>query len=109
MMGRKFRGDLPDGVDAVVVACEVRAGMWLLDSETGEWANVKQAGRGNVCVGFGGMRTWWMSLRKLGEREFALDEPVTVRIPDPRLPGDDDADTESDHPPIQTAKGPTRG
>lgn len=91
---RKFRGTLPEGHDAVVTAYEVRQGMWLLDPETGEWANVKQAGRGNVCAW--GTRTWRVSLRRLGAREFSLDEVVTVRVPRPRTPGDDDADTETE-------------
>lgn len=91
---RKFRGTLPEGHDEVVAVYEVRQGMWVLDPETGEWANVKQAGRGNVCAW--GRRTWRVSLRKLGEREFSLDEVVTVRVPRPRTPGDDDADTETD-------------
>lgn len=105
-MARKFRGALPDGVDAVVAACEVRAGMWLLDPETGEWGNVKQAGRANVCVGFGGVRTWRVSLRKLGAREFAVDEPVTVRVAAPMPEASThDADTEPDEPTTQNTKG----
>lgn len=92
-MARKPVSVLPDGGDVVVRADEVRAGMWLLDPETGEWGSVKQAGVGNACVGFGGVRTWRVSLRKLGAREFGVDEQVTVRVPaDMHARRTDDAD-----------------
>lgn len=47
-MARKPVSILPEGGDVQARADEVRAGMWLLDPETGEWGKVKQAGIGNA-------------------------------------------------------------
>lgn len=72
---------LPPGTDETISASEIRVGMWVIDPESGEWPNVKQSGRGNACTGFGGQKTWVVSLRRFGHRELSVDAPVTVRRP----------------------------
>lgn len=80
MARRRLEGAPPVGRDATVAVSRVRDGMWIVDPETGEWANVKQSGRMNVCTGFGGQPKWALSLRTLGAREMSMDTAIQIRV-----------------------------
>lgn len=73
---------LPDGHDKVVTADEVRHGMWMIDPQTGEWAQVKQfhrRRRSSETHRFGETKAF-ISLRRAGGRELDLSDPVTIRV-----------------------------
>lgn len=82
-MGKGRLATLPTGQDQVVLAGAVRAGMWMIDPETGEWALVKQfEKRRYLSEGAGKVSPVCLSLRRLGAREMDPETPVTVRVPD---------------------------